>query len=158
MLHREIVTWRSLNLRQWKRSRTSTFVVSMNHGISGLKWKWDMKKQAQWAGTNLSKTFVINKKKKGNDEGKTEEGYEGPNISLLLLLWVLISCFILFCFILFYFIFVFGLFRAVVTAYGGSQARDGTGAGAAGLHHGHSNARSKPHLCPTPQLTAMPDP
>ena len=28
----------------------------------------------------------------------------------------------------------------------------------AGLHHSHSNARSEPHLRPTPQLRAMPDP
>ena len=32
------------------------------------------------------------------------------------------------------------------------------GAVVAGLHHSHSNARSKPHLRPTPQLMAMPDP
>ena len=28
---------------------------------------------------------------------------------------------------------------------------------ARGLHHSHSNARSEPHLPPTPQLTATPD-
>ena len=28
----------------------------------------------------------------------------------------------------------------------------------AGLHHSHSDARSEPHLRPTPQLEAMPDP
>ena len=35
---------------------------------------------------------------------------------------------------------------AAPAAYGGSQAR--------GLYHSHSNARSKPRLRPTPQLTA----
>ena len=43
-------------------------------------------------------------------------------------------------------------------AYGGSQARDGIGAVATGLHHSHSNARSKPGLRPIPELTAMLDP
>ena len=43
-------------------------------------------------------------------------------------------------------------------AYGGSQSRGQIGAVAAGLRHSHSNGRSKPHLQPTPQLTAMPDP
>ena len=43
-------------------------------------------------------------------------------------------------------------------AYGGSQVRGPMGAIAAGLHQSHSNARSQPHLRPTPQLTAMPDP
>ena len=31
-------------------------------------------------------------------------------------------------------------------------------AAAAGLSHSHSNTGSEPHLLPTPQLTAMPDP
>ena len=48
------------------------------------------------------------------------------------------------------------LFRA--TAYGGSQARVGFGATAAGLHHSHNNARSELCLQHTPQLTATPDP
>jgi len=43
-------------------------------------------------------------------------------------------------------------------AYGGSQARGLTGAAAAGLCQSHSNARSEPHLQPTPQLTATPNP
>ena len=47
---------------------------------------------------------------------------------------------------------------AAAKAYGGSQARGLIGATAAGLHHRHSNAESKPGLRPTPQLTAMPDP
>ena len=37
----------------------------------------------------------------------------------------------------------FCLFRAEPTAYAGSQARGQIGAAAAGLHHSHSNARSK---------------
>ena len=42
-------------------------------------------------------------------------------------------------------------------AYGSSQARGLIGAEATGLHQGHSNAGSEPHLQPTPQLTATPD-
>ena len=58
---------------------------------------------------------------------------------------------VLFCFVLFCL-----LFRAAPVAYGGSQARDLIGAVVAG--HSHSKARSEPFLCPTPQLTATPDP
>ena len=54
--------------------------------------------------------------------------------------------------------FVFCLFRAVLSAYGGSQARGLIGAGAAGLCQSRSNARSKLRLQPTPQLTATSDP
>ena len=45
------------------------------------------------------------------------------------------------------------IFKAALTAYGGSQARGGIGAAAAGLHHSQSNARSELRLQPTPQLT-----
>ena len=58
--------------------------------------------------------------------------------------------------IFFFCLFVF--FRAASAAYGSSQARRRIQAVAASLHHSHSNARSKPYLQPTPQLTAMPDP
>ena len=47
---------------------------------------------------------------------------------------------------------------ATPVACGGSQARGHIRTVAAGLHHSHSNARSKPDLLPTPQFTAMPDP
>ena len=42
-------------------------------------------------------------------------------------------------------------------AYGDSQARGLIGAASAGLRHNHSNAGSKPHLRPTPQLMATPE-
>ena len=42
--------------------------------------------------------------------------------------------------------------------HGDSEARCQIRAVAAGLHHSHRNARSKPRLQPTPQLTATPDP
>ena len=54
--------------------------------------------------------------------------------------------------------FFFFLFRATIAAYGSSQARGPIGAVAAGLRHSHSNVGSEPHLRPTPQLTATPDP
>ena len=54
--------------------------------------------------------------------------------------------------------FFFCLLRAAPAAHGGSQARGPIGAVAAGLHHSHSNAESEPHLQPTPQLMATPDP
>ena len=50
----------------------------------------------------------------------------------------------------FYFL-SFRLLRAAPTAYGGPQGRGLTGAVAAGLCHSH-NARSEPHLRPTPQF------
>jgi len=58
----------------------------------------------------------------------------------------------------FLFVFAFVFSRAAPVAYGGSQARGQITAIAAGLYHSHSNARSKAHLQPTPQLKAMPDP
>ena len=62
-------------------------------------------------------------------------------------------------FFLFLKLFLFFLsFRAPPLAYGGSQARGGIGTVAASLCHSHSNAKSEPHLSPTPQLMAMLDP
>ena len=49
-------------------------------------------------------------------------------------------------------------FRATPAAHGGSQARGRIRATAADLHRSHSHAGSEPHLRPTPQLTATPDP
>ena len=43
-------------------------------------------------------------------------------------------------------------------AYGSFQTRGQIGATNASLCHSHSNAGSKPHLQPTPQLMAMLDP
>ena len=43
-------------------------------------------------------------------------------------------------------------------AYGGSQAGGPIGAVDASLHQNHSSVESEPHLPPTPQLTATPDP
>ena len=45
-----------------------------------------------------------------------------------------------------FFVFVFCLFRAALAAYGGSQARGGVRAVAAGLCHSHRNTRSELHL------------
>ena len=63
-------------------------------------------------------------------------------------------------FVLFFYFFFFSLLlsRAASAAYGGSQARGPIRATAAALHHSHSNTGSEPHLQPTPQLMAMPDP
>ena len=49
-------------------------------------------------------------------------------------------------------------FRSTPVAYESFQARGQIGDAAAGLCHSHSNAISKLHLQPTPQLMAMPDP
>ena len=56
----------------------------------------------------------------------------------------------------FYYHFFF--FTAAPAAYGGSQARGPIRAAATGLHHSHSHTRPEPHLGPTPQLMATPDP
>ena len=67
--------------------------------------------------------------------------------------------FFLFLFKELFFVCLFVLpFRAALVAYGGSQARGPVGAIAASLCHNHSQAGSEPHLRPTPQITAMPDP
>ena len=47
---------------------------------------------------------------------------------------------------------------AAPMAYGGSQARGQIRAIVTGLHHSHRNVGSEPHLRPTPQLMANPDP
>ena len=52
----------------------------------------------------------------------------------------------------------FLLFRATPVAYGSSQTGGPVRAVATGLCYSHSNAGSKPHLQPTPQLMATPDP
>ena len=57
-----------------------------------------------------------------------------------------------------FFLSFFAFSRAAPTAYGGSQARGRIEAIAAGLRQSHSNAGSQPHLQPTPQLKATPDP
>ena len=70
----------------------------------------------------------------------------------------LLSVFSLFTCVLFFFFGLFAFSGATAAAHGGSQARGPIGAIAAGLHHSHRNTRSKPHLRPTPQFTATPDP
>ena len=62
------------------------------------------------------------------------------------------------CLGFFLLLFVCWLFRAAPKAYRSSQARGLIAATAAGLCHSHSNLGSEPHLGPTPQLMAMPDP
>ena len=56
------------------------------------------------------------------------------------------------------YLFIYLFFRAALEAYEGSQARGQIGAVAPDLCHSHNNAGSKLYLCPTPQLTVMPDP
>jgi len=56
------------------------------------------------------------------------------------------------------FIFFLFLFIATPETYESSQARGKIRASAAGQHHSHGNAVSKPHLQPMRQLVAMPDP
>ena len=58
----------------------------------------------------------------------------------------------------FFFFFFFWSFRATPVPYGSFQTRGRIGATVASLHHSHSNARSKSHLQPIPQLTPTPDP
>ena len=55
------------------------------------------------------------------------------------------------------FLFLVFSFRAAPVAYGSSRVRGWIRATAAGLHHSHSNARSKPSLRPAPQLTTLSD-
>ena len=58
------------------------------------------------------------------------------------------------CMLISYFVFCFFLFKAALTAYGSSQARGQIRAVVPNLRDSHSKAGSKPHLQPTPQLTA----
>ena len=85
-------------------------------------------------------------------------GHHGESDSAIYILtWFLIVSLPQWNVIRFFFVFLFLSFRATPMAYGDSQARGPIGAIAASLHYGHSNARSKPRLRPTPQLMATPD-
>ena len=57
-----------------------------------------------------------------------------------------------------FFFCLFAISWATLMAFGGSQARGQIRAVGTGLRHSHSNSGSKPHLQPTPQVIAMPDP
>ena len=79
-------------------------------------------------------------------------------VTVFICLFIHLSWFLNFAYL---FIFLGGLFfflRAILTAYGGFQARGRMRAAPASLYHSHSNAGSKPHLRPTPELMAMPGP
>ena len=54
-----------------------------------------------------------------------------------------------------FFVVVVVLFRAAPAAHGSSQARNWIRAAAPSLRHSHINARSRPHLWPTPQLSSQ---
>ena len=58
----------------------------------------------------------------------------------------------------FFFFTFFCVFRPAPVPCGSFRARDRIAAAAVGLCHSHGNARSKPHLWPMQQLSAMPDP
>jgi len=73
-----------------------------------------------------------------------------PLFGLLFFIFIYLFCFVVFC--------LFAFSRATPAVYGGSQVRGRIGAVATGLRQSHSNLGSKPHLQPTPQLTATPDP
>ena len=55
-------------------------------------------------------------------------------------------------------VFFSSFFMTAPATHGSPQAMGWIGVAAAGLHHGHSNAKSKPHLQPMLQLVATPDP
>ena len=57
-----------------------------------------------------------------------------------------------------YSFFFFLVFLGPHPQHGSSQARGRVRAAAMGLHHSHSNRGSEPHLRPTPQFMATPDP
>ena len=59
---------------------------------------------------------------------------------------------------IFYFFCLFAFSGADPVAYGGFQPRGLIRDVATGLRQSHSNSGSEPHLRPTPQLTATPDP
>ena len=56
------------------------------------------------------------------------------------------------------FIYFFSFFRAAPVTYRNSQAMGRIAAAVAGLCHSHSNAESKLHFQPTPQLMGTLDP
>ena len=74
----------------------------------------------------------------------------------MILNWKKICLFV--CLFIYLFILSFVFLKAAPMAYGRSQARGQIGAISSSLLHSPSNARSKPHLLATPQITATLDP
>ena len=88
--------------------------------------------------------FVIRKGHKGLGSGVRRTLGDGP-------------CFIFYFFVYFLFSFIFLFCFGCTCGIWKFPARGRMGAAAASLSHGHSNARSKPSLQPTPQFMEMPD-
>ena len=83
---------------------------------------------------------------KDNEVHKTRGTGKKQDVIIFLLVWHLCSFVRLF------------LFRATPVACGSSQARGRIRAAADSLGHSQGNVGSEPHLQPTPQLMATPDP
>jgi len=93
--------------------------------------------------------FRENRAREGNRKCMRSGDREGT-----ILFYYYYFLFLFFCLFFFFLLFLW----AAPAAYGGSQARGRIGAVATGLRQSHSNARSQPHLRPTPQLMATPNP
>ena len=105
----------------WDRDK-SGWLVKNERRAKELSICWKV-----WQGKDCKNTLDF-----GNMEGLSYFGKKN----------VFVFCFFCFC--------LFAFSRATPTAYGGSQARGLIGALATSLHQGHTNARSKLRLQPTP--------
>jgi len=147
----------------WKRSNRNIFCLNNKHYQDHI-WLQSNKNHPQWFKSigyywyHITKVYLPLKRKDENmltkafasgspDSYFFKKKKKNPHFYLQLVHFFFNLFIIFFC-----------LFRALPMVYGGSQTRGLIGATAAGLHQSHSNARSNPHLWPTPQLTATPDP
>ena len=126
--------------------------------VLSLQWLWSLCGTSLIPGWETTTCHAHSQKKKVNewintllDNNYSERSWwrvsEAPDS-----VYSSVNCLVLFFFFFFHF------FRATPMAFGNSDARGWTGATAAGLCHSHSNMGSEPHLQPTPQPMAMPDP
>ena len=124
-----------------------------------MQRKRPKRQQQQQQKTKRQKETKKKKKKKKKKKEKIAMVYIRTVLPMFSSRIFMVSCLIFRFLFIYLFIFVFLPFSwATLVAYGGSQARGRIGAIAAGLHRSHSNLGYEPHLQPTPQFVAMPDP
>ena len=148
ILQKNCLQWENKN-RERKLNIAFIFYTAYRHTSSKLESLWEI---ISFLKSNL---HILKQIQRG--DFLANHGSSGPQkISYIIVsrgLTKLCHLFVVGCFFFF-----FCPFRAILVAYGGSQARGLKRAAGASLHQSHSNARSDPHLRPIPQLMAMPDP
>ena len=134
-----------------------TTVIQSYSSICGiieyLSPKGPGKSLSQVASKHVLKTRGFRSQRDGNEQGLSSSPNQGARISSPLYVGFAYKILYLFCLFVCFLVFL-GLHPRHMEV---PQARGRIGAVATSLCQSHSNARSEPHLQPTPQLMAMPD-